>query len=67
MGSYYLDWYSESAVGHTAYEIAGCFYHGCPECIDAITVDTLRKHNFGNMYHNFQEKCCNVGAGMGKT
>ncbi|XP_048850900.1 uncharacterized protein LOC125719998 isoform X2 [Brienomyrus brachyistius] len=56
MGPYYLDGYAEIDGVRTAYEFAGCFFHGCPECFDSNTLNLVTKLRFGDMHQQFQDK-----------
>lgn len=56
VGKYSLDGFSEDDDGTTAYEYAGCYFHGCPDCYDYNALCKQTKMTFGVMHQRFQDK-----------
>ncbi|XP_051782587.1 uncharacterized protein LOC127527551 [Erpetoichthys calabaricus] len=55
-GSFYLDGYAVVKGIPTAFEFAGCFYHGCPECYDLNSTHPLTGMTCAVMYQKFMRK-----------
>ncbi|XP_058890904.1 uncharacterized protein LOC117407014 isoform X1 [Acipenser ruthenus] len=56
IGPFFLDGYAVINGKRTAFEFAGCFFHGCPLCYDSADVNPLSKVSCGTMHHHFDEK-----------
>ena len=51
---YFLDGYHEET--HTAYEVQGCFWHGCPKCYAPDTVNVYNHKTMQELYCSTVEK-----------
>ena len=49
VGDYFLDGYHEET--HTAYEVHGCFWHGCPKCYVRDTVNPVKDKTMQKLHH----------------
>ena len=49
VGDYFLDGYHEET--HTAYEVHGCFWHGCPKCYVRDTVNPVKDKTMQELHH----------------
>ncbi|XP_039614013.1 uncharacterized protein LOC120532230 [Polypterus senegalus] len=56
MGSFYLDGYAEIQGVPTAFEFAGCFYHGCPKCYDAQAKHPLTGTSYAESFKTLDDK-----------
>ena len=54
IGPFFLDGYAPST--HTAYEFAGCFYHGCEDCYNPGHLNPVTKISYGEMREQFRIK-----------
>jgi hypothetical protein len=59
-GHFYIDGMSTDSQNHTAYEFAGCYWHGCPRCFPFNRHDKGRNEKSGKTfeerYEEFQSK-----------
>ena len=49
-GDYLLDGYHKET--HTAFEVHGCFWHGCPKCYARDTVNPVRGKTIQELHHS---------------
>ena len=49
VGDYFLDGYHEET--HTAFEVHGCFWHGCPKCYARDTVNPVNDKTMQELHH----------------
>ena len=54
VGPYLLDGYHEET--HTAYEVHGCFWHGCPKCYARDTVNPVRGKSMHELHQLTMER-----------
>ena len=54
VGDYFLDGYDEET--HTAFEVHGCFWHGCPKCYARDTVNPVNNKTMRELHHCFVAK-----------
>ena len=54
VGDHFLDGYHEET--HTAYEVAGCFWHGCPRCYTRDTVNSVNGRTMHELYQRTMKK-----------
>ena len=54
VGDYFLDGYHEET--HTAYEVQGCFWHGCPKCYARDTINVYNHKTMQELYCSTVEK-----------
>ena len=51
---YFLDGYREET--HTAYEVQGCFWHGCPKCYARDTINVYNRKTMQELHCSTVEK-----------
>ena len=54
VGNYFLDGYHEET--HTAFEVHGCFWHGCPRCYARDTVNQVKGKTMQELHHSTVKK-----------
>ena len=54
VGDNYLDGYHEKT--HTAYEVQGCFWHGCPKCYARDTINVYNRKTMQELHCSTVEK-----------
>ena len=54
VGDYFLDGYHEET--HTAFEVHGCFWHGCPKCYARDTVNPVNDKTMWELHHRTAAK-----------
>ena len=59
-GPYHVDGFCERGNVRTAYEFAGCFWHGCPKCNIPGHKNMVNNIAFNVLYRQFKEKLSNL-------
>ncbi|KAK0153088.1 putative DNA polymerase [Merluccius polli] len=59
-GPYHVDVFCEWGGVRTAYEFAGCFWHGCPKCHSPGHKNAVNNIAFGVLYRQFKEKLASL-------